>query len=66
MKIAVFTTKPYDQAYFEKYAGDNDHEFSFFETALNKVTANLTIDFDAVFFFNAAVKESTMSTFFNN
>jgi D-lactate dehydrogenase len=48
MKIAVFSTKPYDQAYFEKYAGDSNHEFSFFETALNKDTANLTIDFNAV------------------
>jgi D-lactate dehydrogenase len=62
MKIAVFSTKPYDQAYFEKYAGDNDHEFSFFETALNKVTANLTIDFDAVVVFvNDTVDETVIN-----
>jgi D-lactate dehydrogenase len=67
MKIAVFSTKPYDQVYFEKYAGDNDHEFSFFETALNKDTANLTIDFDAVVVFvNDTVDEPVINILSSN
>lgn len=46
MQIAVFSTKSYDQEYFEKY--ETAHRFSFFETSLNKDTANLTIGFNAV------------------
>lgn len=48
MKIAMFSTKSYDQEYFEKYSKVNNYSFSFFETGLNKNTANLTIGFDAV------------------
>jgi D-lactate dehydrogenase len=67
MKIAVFSTKPYDQAYFEKYAGNSNHEFSFFETALNKDTANLTIDFNAVVVFvNDTVDKPTIEILSNN
>ena len=48
MRIAVFSTKSYDQEYFEKYLKDYNYSFSFFETALNKNTANLSIGFDVV------------------
>ena len=51
MKIAVFSTKSYDQEYFEAY---NQHEmlsFTFFETALNVATANLANGYDAICIF---------------
>ncbi|PRP66549.1 2-hydroxyacid dehydrogenase [Nonlabens agnitus] len=67
MEIAVFSTKPYDQAYFEKYAQDQAHEFSFFETSLNRHTANLTIDFDAVVVFvNDSVDKATIEILSTN
>ena len=48
MKIAVFSTKPYDKEYFDKYSSQYQHEFSFFETALNQHTANLSAGYDSV------------------
>lgn len=51
MKIAVFSTKPYDEEYFEKYKNEHHFELSFFETALNKNTASLTVGFDSVCIF---------------
>ncbi|XLS28907.1 2-hydroxyacid dehydrogenase [Flavobacteriaceae bacterium M23B6Z8] len=47
MKIAVFSTKPYDKEYFEKY-DDHNHEFTYFETALTNETANLSSGFEGV------------------
>lgn len=38
MKIAVFSSKPYDQEYFEKHKEDHNFELVFFETALNQHT----------------------------
>ncbi len=46
MKIAFFSTKSYDKEFFEK--SNNEHTIVFYETALNKDTANLTRDFDCV------------------
>ena len=51
MKIAVFSTKPYDKDYFEKYDDKHEHQISYFDTALDEHTANLTKDFDAVCIF---------------
>ena len=48
MKVAVFSTKPYDKQYFEKYNRSFQHELEFFDTNLNTQTTNLTRDFDAV------------------
>ncbi|WP_281542041.1 2-hydroxyacid dehydrogenase [Maribacter aestuarii] len=48
MKVAVFSTKSYDQKYFEKHAGMHNHKFSFFETALKKDTVGLTEGFNCV------------------
>lgn len=48
MKVAVFSTKPYDKNYFEKYNKSHKHELSFFDTTLNSQTVNLTREFDAV------------------
>ncbi|AXG68050.1 D-lactate dehydrogenase [Kordia sp. SMS9] len=60
MKIAVFSTKSYDQEYFEKY--NNQYEFSFFETSLDSSTASLAKGFDAVcVFVNDTVDEETIA-----
>lgn len=39
MKIAFFSTQPYDKEYFERY--NTAHEFVFFEARLNAQTVNL-------------------------
>ena len=67
MKIAVFSTKPYDQEYFEAYSSDYDLELTFFETALNYTTANLTAGFEiACVFVNDKVDEKTLITMSGN
>lgn len=48
MKIAFFDTKPYDKPSFEKFGADRGIEFKFFETKLNKDTAELASGFDGV------------------
>jgi D-lactate dehydrogenase len=67
MKIAVFSTKSYDQEYFEKYNDTNNYSFSFFETALNKDTANLSIGFQVVcVFVNDNVDKDTIEILSKN
>jgi len=67
MKIAVFSTKPYDKAYFEKHIKNSDYKFSFFEASLNYDTANLTMGFDAVcIFVNDQVDEKTIKILSKN
>lgn len=67
MKIAVFSTKSYDQEYFENYSIDSQYTFSFFETALNKDTASLTNGFDAVcIFVNDSVDKNTIEILAQN
>jgi len=48
MKVAVFSSKPYDQKFFEQYNQNYNHELGFFDTNLNAQTTNLTRDFEAV------------------
>ncbi|WP_405414801.1 2-hydroxyacid dehydrogenase [Maribacter sp. Asnod1-A12] len=67
MKIAVFSTKSYDQEYFEKYNTDYDYDFSFYETALNVDTAKLSADCDVVcVFVNDVVNEETIKILSSN
>jgi D-lactate dehydrogenase len=67
MKIAVFSTKSYDQEYFENYSIDSQYTFSFFETALNKNTASLTNGFDTVcIFVNDSVDKNTIEILSKN
>jgi len=67
MKIAVFSTKSYDQEYFEKYSKTYNYSFSFFETALNKDTANLSANFNAVcVFVNDKVDKPTIEILAKN
>ncbi|WP_282050874.1 2-hydroxyacid dehydrogenase [Maribacter aquivivus] len=61
MKIAVFSTKSYDQEYFEKYNDTHQNNFSFYETALNSDTAKLTAGSDVVcVFVNDVVNKATI------
>ena len=48
MKIAFFDTKAYDKPSFEQYGQQHGMEFTFFETKLNEVTAELVHGFDGV------------------
>ena len=48
MKIAFFDTKAYDKPSFEQYGRQHGMEFTFFETKLNEVTAELVHGFDGV------------------
>lgn len=67
MKIAVFSTKPYDQEYFERYKNTHHFEFTFFETPLNQDTANLTSGFNAVcVFVNDKVDSKTVNILSEN
>lgn len=58
MKIAFFSTKPYDKDYFEKQ--NKDHKLTFFEVSLNESSVKLAEGFDAICVFvndkvNAAI-----------
>jgi D-lactate dehydrogenase len=46
MKIAFFSTQPYDKEYFDRY--NTQHEIIFFEARLNEQTVNLARGCDAV------------------
>jgi D-lactate dehydrogenase len=48
MKVALFSTKKYDQEFFEIANVNGKHEISYFEASLNKETINLTEGFEAV------------------
>ncbi len=48
MKVAVFSTKPYEKEYFDKYNSDATHELIYFEASLNENTANLATGFIAI------------------
>lgn len=62
MKVAVFSTKPYDQSYFEKYSTNYNCSFSYFDTQLNQDTASLTTGFEVVcVFVNDKIDENTIN-----
>lgn len=61
MKIAVFSTKPYDREYLDKFNTDHKHELVYFEAPLNSETTNLAIGFEAVcVFVNDAIDKKTI------
>lgn len=67
MRVAVFSTKSYDEEYFEKYKDDKHHSFSYFKTALNKETANLSKGFDVVcVFVNDKIDKQTIEILSEN
>ncbi len=47
MKVAIFSTKPYERAYLEKF-NKGQHELVYFDAALDANTTNLAIGFEAV------------------
>jgi D-lactate dehydrogenase len=61
MNLAVFSTKPYDKEYFEKFKNEYDIKISYYETSLKPNTAKLTKDFDAVcVFVNDVINKKTV------
>jgi D-lactate dehydrogenase len=48
MKVAVFSTKPYERKYLDEFNINNRHQLTYFEASLNADTANLTVGFDTV------------------
>ena len=61
MKIAFFSTQPYDKEYFERY--NRQHEIIFFEAQLNGKTVNLAKGCDAVCsFVNDQLNEAVINT----
>ncbi|MEA2003260.1 MAG: 2-hydroxyacid dehydrogenase [Actinomycetota bacterium] len=48
MRVAVFSTKPYDQRFLSEAAADSGHELEFFEARLSRSTAALAEGFDVV------------------
>ena len=63
MNLAVFSTKPYDKEYFEKFKNEYDIKISYYEASLKPNTAKLTKDFDAVcVFVNDVLNKKTVET----
>ena len=48
MKVAVFSTKPYDREFLEALNGEHGHSLTFFEPKLDLTTASLADGFPAV------------------
>jgi D-lactate dehydrogenase len=48
MKVAVFSTKPYDRAFLESANAQSQHQLAFFETRLTVETTTLAAGFEAV------------------
>jgi len=48
MKVAVFSTKPYDVEYLNKFKINNKHQFTFLDVALSVTTTELCKGFEAV------------------
>jgi len=48
MKVALFSSKPYDVRYFKQFNSKFNHQLTFFETNLNIHTTNLTKDFETI------------------
>ena len=48
MKVAVFSSKPYDRQFFERVNQQYNHELQFFEPSLTSATASLAAGYEAV------------------
>ena len=48
MRVAVFSTKPYDIEFLTAAAEGTDHQLEFFEARLDRTTASLADDYDVV------------------
>jgi D-lactate dehydrogenase len=66
MKVAVFSSKPYDQTHLSQ-VNQNQHELTFFEAHLDEQTAVLTQGFDAVCcFVNDTLSAAVLNTLAKN
>ena len=67
MKVAIFSTKPYERAYLDKFNTDNKHQLVYFDAALNVKTTNLAIGFKAVcVFVNDKIDRATLESLSKN
>jgi D-lactate dehydrogenase len=65
MKIAVFSTYTYDEAFLERF--NSGHELTFFLVPLNEQTALLSIGYDAIcIFVNDVVNRDVIEILHNN
>ena len=62
MKIAVFSTKPYEKEFLDKFNLEAKHDLHYFEESLNEHTTNLAEGFEAVcIFVSDKVDENVIS-----
>lgn len=62
MKVAIFSTKPYDERFLSAAARGQSHELTFFEDRLNAKSAPLAAGFEAVCaFVNDDLSEATLN-----
>lgn len=67
IKIAFFDTKDYDKKLFEKFNKNYNYEITYFESKLNKETAQLTKGYDAIcIFVNDKVDKETLKILEDN
>jgi D-lactate dehydrogenase len=65
MKIAVFSTKPYDRVFLEAANEHHQHQLVFFETRLTRETMSLAAGFPAVcVFVNDQLDEAVLETIY--
>jgi len=61
MRVAVFSTKTYDQEYLDRFNDSYQHQLIYFSAPLNRDTTNLTQGFDAVCaFVNDEIDKETL------
>jgi D-lactate dehydrogenase len=67
MKVAMFSSKGYDRAFFDRSNVEYEHELTYFDTSLNPSTTNLTKGFEAVcLFVNDKVDKETIAQLSDN
>jgi len=67
MKVAVFSTQPYDQAYIEEANEEAKHEFHYYQPSLTPKTAALAYGFPAIcVFVNDQLDRETLSLLAEN
>ena len=66
MKVAVFSTKPYDEQFLSDANFDHRHQFKFYETPLNEHTVRLAEGYPAICaFVNDQLDGQTLLTLFS-
>jgi len=67
MNLAIFSTKPYDKEYFEKFKKEYNLKITYYETSLQPNTAKLTKDFEVVcVFVNDTIDKKTINSIAKN